>query len=54
MLAISSLTVGTQYYRADDLPFYNKDLRTQVVVVAVGIVLPLCRKVFTCFTTGGP
>jgi len=37
MSAISGLMVGTQYFRADDLPFYNKGLRTMIIMVSVGI-----------------
>ncbi|SPO03687.1 related to permease of the major facilitator superfamily [Cephalotrichum gorgonifer] len=38
MSAISGLMVGTQYFRGDDLPFYNKGLRTLIIMVCVGIV----------------
>jgi predicted MFS family arabinose efflux permease len=38
MSAISGLMAGTQYFRADDLPFYRKGLRTMIVLVGVGIL----------------
>ncbi|KXT12853.1 hypothetical protein AC579_5403 [Pseudocercospora musae] len=50
MSAISGLMVGTQYFRADDRPFYkdlksllivpsyHDGLRTMIVMVTVGIV----------------
>jgi hypothetical protein len=38
MSAISGLMVGTQYFRADDLPFYSKGLRTMIIMVSVGMV----------------
>lgn len=44
MSAISGLMVGTQYYRADDLPFYNKGLRTQIIMVAVGTVFAIVQE----------
>ncbi|KAF2029768.1 MFS general substrate transporter [Setomelanomma holmii] len=37
MSAISGLMVGTQYYRADDIPFYSKGLRIQIIMVAIGM-----------------
>ncbi|KAF2690199.1 MFS general substrate transporter [Lentithecium fluviatile CBS 122367] len=37
MSAISGLMVGTQYFRGDDVPFYNKGLRTIIVMVSVGM-----------------
>jgi hypothetical protein len=37
MAAISGLMVGTQYYRAGDLPFYSKGLRIQIIMVAIGM-----------------
>ena len=43
MSAISGLMVGTQYYRAGDLPFYSKGLRIQIVMVAVGMVLAIVQ-----------
>lgn len=44
MSAISGLMVGTQYYRADDLPFYNKGLRIQIIMVAIGIVFAIVQE----------
>ncbi|KAM7205458.1 Major facilitator superfamily domain containing protein [Naviculisporaceae sp. PSN 640] len=38
MSAISGLMVGTQYYQADDKPFYQTGLRTQIIMVSVGIM----------------
>ncbi|KAF7189625.1 putative transporter [Pseudocercospora fuligena] len=38
MSAISGLMVGTQYFRADDGPFYHNGLRTMIIMVMVGIV----------------
>lgn len=43
MSAISGLMVGTQYYRADDVPFYSRGLRIQVVMVAVGMVFAMVQ-----------
>ncbi|KAI8938530.1 hypothetical protein NX059_004416 [Plenodomus lindquistii] len=43
MSAISGLMVGTQYYRADDLPFYSKGLRIQIIMVAVGMVFAILQ-----------
>ncbi|KAF2847080.1 alternative sulfate transporter-like protein [Plenodomus tracheiphilus IPT5] len=43
MSAISGLMVGTQYYRADDLPFYSKGLRIQIIMVAVGMVFAIVQ-----------
>ncbi|KAF9694255.1 hypothetical protein EKO04_008064 [Ascochyta lentis] len=44
MAAISGLMVGTQYYRADDLPFYSKGLRTQIIMVAVGMLFAILQE----------
>ena len=44
MSAISGLMVGTQYYRADDLPFYSKGLRIQIVMVAVGMLFAIVQE----------
>ncbi|KAF2995053.1 hypothetical protein E8E13_001495 [Curvularia kusanoi] len=44
MSAISGLMVGTQYYRSDDLPFYDGGLRTQIVMVAVGMIFALAQE----------
>ncbi|OAQ67293.1 inner membrane transport protein yfaV [Pochonia chlamydosporia 170] len=38
MSAISGLMVGTQYFRANDAPFYQTGLRTMIIMVCVGIV----------------
>ncbi|KAK1766601.1 major facilitator superfamily domain-containing protein [Phialemonium atrogriseum] len=38
MSAISGLMVGTQYYQGGDSPLYTKGLRTQIIMVSVGIV----------------
>ncbi|KJK75129.1 hypothetical protein H634G_09475 [Metarhizium anisopliae BRIP 53293] len=38
MSAISGLMVGTQYFRAGDVPFYRTGLRTMIIMVSVGIV----------------
>ncbi|CAO2652917.1 Nn.00g023280.m01.CDS01 [Neocucurbitaria sp. VM-36] len=43
MSAISGLMAGTQYYRADDVPFYRKGLRTQTILVAVGMVFAIVQ-----------
>ena len=45
MSAISGLMVGTQYFRADDLPFYRKGLRTMICLVAVGIFFAVVQEV---------
>ncbi|KAL1605868.1 hypothetical protein SLS59_002987 [Nothophoma quercina] len=45
MAAISGLMVGTQYYRADDLPFYNKGLRIQIIMVAIGMFFAIVQEV---------
>ncbi|TDZ39392.1 putative transporter [Colletotrichum spinosum] len=37
MLSISGLMVGTQFYRANDTPFYQAGLRTQIIMVSVGM-----------------
>jgi hypothetical protein len=36
--------VGTQYYRADDLPFYTKGLRIQIIMVAVGMFFAIVQE----------
>ncbi|PKS12648.1 hypothetical protein jhhlp_000856 [Lomentospora prolificans] len=38
MSAISGLMVGTQYFRGNDLPFYDIGLRTLIIMVAVGML----------------
>ncbi|UPX20643.1 uncharacterized protein EKO05_0010871 [Ascochyta rabiei] len=45
MAAISGLMVGTQYYRADDVPFYKKGLRIQIIMVAVGMLFAVLQEV---------
>lgn len=37
MAAISGLMCGSQFYQGSDAPFYNNGLRTQIIMVAVGI-----------------
>lgn len=44
MSAISGLMVGTQYYRADDMPFYNRGLKIQIIMVAIGIVFAIVQE----------
>ena len=44
MAAISGLMVGTQYYRADDLPFYTKGLRIQIIMVAIGMFFAIVQE----------
>ncbi|KAF2730687.1 MFS general substrate transporter [Polyplosphaeria fusca] len=44
MSAISGLMAGTQYFRADDLPFYNKGLRTMIVMVSVGMFFAIVQE----------
>ncbi|KAL2212785.1 MFS general substrate transporter [Sarocladium strictum] len=38
MSAISGLMVGTQYFRPDDVPFYQNGLRTMIIMVSIGMV----------------
>lgn len=45
MSAISGLMAGTQYFRADDVPFYNNGLRTMIIMVAVGMVAAIAQEV---------
>ena len=45
MSAISGLMAGTQYFRGDDVPFYNKGLRTMIIMVAVGMVFAIIQEV---------
>jgi hypothetical protein len=53
MSAISGLMVGTQYYRADDLPFYNKGLRIQIIMVAVGMFFAIVQElVYVLYNRG--
>lgn len=44
MSAISGLMAGTQYFRGDDLPFYNKGLRTMIIMVAVGMFFAIMQE----------
>ncbi|KAK3317089.1 inner membrane transporter yfaV [Apodospora peruviana] len=43
MAAISGLMVGTQYYQADDKPFYQNGLRIQIIMVSVGITFSVIQ-----------
>ncbi|KAK7541026.1 inner membrane transporter yfaV [Phyllosticta citribraziliensis] len=45
MLSISGLMVGTQYYRGDDTPFYHNGLRTQIIMVVVGMMFAVLQVV---------
>ncbi|KAF2786946.1 MFS general substrate transporter [Melanomma pulvis-pyrius CBS 109.77] len=45
MSAISGLMAGTQYFRADDLPFYSKGLRTMIILVAGGMFFAIVQEV---------
>jgi hypothetical protein len=45
MSAISGLLVGTQYYGADDLPFYSKGLTIQIVMVAIRMLFAIPQEV---------
>ncbi|KAK8235799.1 inner membrane transporter yfaV [Phyllosticta capitalensis] len=45
MLSISGLMVGTQYYRGDDTPFYHNGLRTQIIMVALGMAFAILQVV---------
>ncbi|OLN94298.1 putative transporter YIL166C-like protein 4 [Colletotrichum chlorophyti] len=44
MSAISGLMVGSQYFRGDDLPFYDKGLLTMIIMVSVGMVFALLQE----------
>lgn len=44
MSAISGLMVGTQYYRGDDVPFYSKGLRIQIIMVAIGMLFAIIQE----------
>ncbi|KAF2621411.1 hypothetical protein BU25DRAFT_416185 [Macroventuria anomochaeta] len=44
MAAISGLMVGTQYCPAYDLPFDSKELRIQIIMVAVGIFFVIVQE----------
>ncbi|KAK7520318.1 inner membrane transporter yfaV [Phyllosticta citriasiana] len=43
MLSVSGLMVGTQYYRGNDTPFYHNGLRTQIIMVAVGMMFAILQ-----------
>ncbi|OLN81966.1 putative transporter YIL166C-like protein 11 [Colletotrichum chlorophyti] len=43
MLSISGLMVGTQYFRANDTPFYQTGLRTQIIMVSVGMAFAILQ-----------
>ncbi|KAK6225233.1 inner membrane transporter yfaV [Colletotrichum tabaci] len=45
MLSISGLMVGTQYYRGNDTPFYQTGLRTQIIMVSVGMAFAILQVV---------
>jgi MFS family permease len=49
MSAISGLMVGTQYYRADDVPFYSKGLRIQIIMVAIGMLFAILQEAVYIF-----
>ncbi|TDZ29936.1 putative transporter [Colletotrichum spinosum] len=44
MFAISGLMVGTQFFVADDLPFYNNGLLTMIIMVSVGMAFALIQE----------
>ncbi|KAF6833982.1 inner membrane transport protein yfav [Colletotrichum musicola] len=44
MSAISGLMVGTQYFRGDDLPFYDKGLLAMIIMVSVGMAFALLQE----------
>ncbi|KAK2015408.1 inner membrane transporter yfaV [Colletotrichum eremochloae] len=44
MSAISGLMVGTQYFRGNDLPFYDKGLLTMIIMVSVGMAAALFQE----------
>ncbi|TDZ37979.1 putative transporter [Colletotrichum trifolii] len=44
MSAISGLMVGTQFFVADDLPFYNNGLLTMIIMVSVGMAFALIQE----------
>ncbi|KAK2064102.1 MFS general substrate transporter [Colletotrichum caudatum] len=44
MSAISGLMVGSQYFRGDDLPFYDKGLLTMIIMVSVGMAAALFQE----------
>ncbi|KAF9873573.1 major facilitator superfamily transporter [Colletotrichum karsti] len=44
MSAISGLMVGTQYFRGNDLPFYDKGLLTMIIMVSVGMSFAILQE----------
>ncbi|WDK13523.1 major facilitator superfamily transporter [Colletotrichum graminicola] len=44
MSAISGLMVGSQYFRGNDLPFYDKGLLTMIIMVSVGMAAALFQE----------
>ncbi|KAE9572462.1 hypothetical protein CGMCC3_g11408 [Colletotrichum fructicola] len=44
MSAISGLMVGSQYFRANDLPFYDRGLLTMIIMVSVGMAFALLQE----------
>ncbi|KAH7304683.1 major facilitator superfamily domain-containing protein [Stachybotrys elegans] len=44
MSAISGLMVGTQYFRASDLPFYRTGLRTMIIMVSFGAIFAIIQE----------
>jgi MFS family permease len=44
MSAISGLMVGTQYYRADDVPFYSNGMRIQIIMVAIRMLFAIMQE----------
>ncbi|KAH8669142.1 major facilitator superfamily domain-containing protein [Xylariales sp. PMI_506] len=45
MSAISGLMVGTQYYQSGDSPLYTRGLRTQIIMVSIGILFACLQMV---------
>ncbi|KAF2664492.1 hypothetical protein BT63DRAFT_429260 [Microthyrium microscopicum] len=45
MSAISGWMVGTQYFRAGNLPLNENGLRTMIIMVYVGIALALIQQI---------
>ncbi|KAL2880854.1 hypothetical protein SGCOL_003881 [Colletotrichum sp. CLE4] len=44
MSAISGLMVGSQYFRGNDLPFYDKGLLTMIIMVSIGMAFALLQE----------
>lgn len=44
MSAISGLMAGTQYFRGDDVPFYNNGLRTMIILVSGGMAFAIMQE----------